>query len=47
MSTPIVPRAEEAVRFAWTSRVLHWLMALLLVAMLFIGAAMAARGGNI
>jgi cytochrome b561 len=29
-------------RFAWTSRVLHWLMALLLVAMLFIGVAMVA-----
>jgi cytochrome b561 len=29
-------------RFAWTSRVLHWLMAVLLVAMLFIGVSMVA-----
>ncbi len=31
-----------AQRFAWPSRVLHWLMAVLVVTMLFIGAAMVA-----
>jgi cytochrome b561 len=29
-------------QFAWSSRILHWLMAALLVAMLFIGVAMVA-----
>jgi cytochrome b561 len=29
-------------RFPWSSRLLHWLMALLILAMLFIGAGMAA-----
>ena len=29
-------------QFAWTSRILHWLMAALLLAMLFIGAGMVA-----
>ncbi|MGW4102709.1 cytochrome b [Streptomyces sp. NPDC004976] len=34
--------AEEAVRFPLFSRWLHWVMAVLIVAMLFIGAAMVA-----
>jgi cytochrome b561 len=29
-------------QFAWSSRILHWLMAAMVVAMLFIGAAMVA-----
>jgi len=32
----------EARQFAWTSRVLHWSMAVLLLAMLFIGVGMVA-----
>jgi cytochrome b561 len=32
--------------FAWSSRVLHWLMAALVVAMLFVGAAMVVSLSN-
>ncbi len=38
MSSP----AKTASRFAWSSRVLHWLMAVMVLAMLLIGMAMVA-----
>jgi cytochrome b561 len=38
MSSP----AKTAARFAWPSRVLHWLMAVMVLAMLLIGMAMVA-----
>lgn len=33
-------------QFAWSSRVLHWLMAVLILSMLFIGAAMVSSLGS-
>lgn len=38
MSSPV----KAAARFAWSSRVLHWLMAVMVLAMLLIGMAMVA-----
>src|ERR1700689_3823502 len=38
--------AETPVRFSLLSRTLHWLMAAVLLAMLFIGVAMVASLGN-
>jgi cytochrome b561 len=38
MSSP----AKTAARYAWSSRVLHWLMAVMVLAMLLIGMAMVA-----
>jgi cytochrome b561 len=38
--------ANEPTQFAFLSRVLHWLMAVLLLAMLFIGVAMVTSLGN-
>lgn len=42
MSSP----AKAPARFAWSSRVLHWLMAVMVLAMLLIGMAMVASLGN-
>ena len=38
MSSPV----KTAARYAWSSRVLHWLMAVMVLAMLLIGMAMVA-----
>jgi cytochrome b561 len=38
--------ADEPTQFAVLSRILHWLMAAMLLAMLFIGVAMVASLGN-
>jgi cytochrome b561 len=38
--------ANNPVQFAWFSRILHWLMAAMLLAMLFIGVTMVASLGN-
>lgn len=38
--------ADEPKQFAWQSRILHWLMAAMLLAMLFIGVSMVASLGD-
>lgn len=38
--------ARNPNQFAWQSRILHWLMAAMLLAVLFIGVAMVASLGN-
>jgi cytochrome b561 len=42
MSSPV----RTAARYAWSSRVLHWLMAVMVLAMLLIGMAMVASLPN-
>lgn len=41
-----MPRPRNPNRFAFQSRILHWLMAAMILAMLFIGAAMVASIGD-
>ncbi|HTV41431.1 MAG TPA: cytochrome b [Candidatus Sulfotelmatobacter sp.] len=38
--------SKNPTQFAWLSRILHWLMAAMLLTMLFIGVAMVASLGN-
>ena len=38
--------ADEPKQFAWQSRILHWLMAAMLLAMLFIGVSMVVSLGD-
>jgi cytochrome b561 len=38
--------SKNPTQFAWLSRILHWLMAAMILTMLFIGVAMVASVGN-
>ena len=38
--------SKSPTQFAWLSRILHWLMAAMILTMLFIGVAMVASVGN-
>ncbi len=38
--------SKNPTQYAWLSRILHWLMAAMLLTMLFIGVAMVASIGD-